>query len=107
MWWFVFELTGSHKCNADGSEEKYEAVVVLKKLAALLENSTFKDFFIKCVDSFRNDDSQCSPTEQPCSHHSDQLQLLLDTNNQHSLFTHCIQTERGLDRLHEGHTTYL
>lgn len=34
VWWFVCELTGSHKCNADGSEEKYEAFVVLKKLCS-------------------------------------------------------------------------
>lgn len=38
---------------------------------------TFEDLLIKDVDPFRDNNSQCSPTEQPGSQHSDQLQLLL------------------------------
>lgn len=50
--------------------------------------STFKDFFIECVDPFRNNNSQCSPTEQPCSQHSDQLQPFLEEQERTSTILH-------------------
>lgn len=66
-------------------------------------NFTFKDFFIKCVDPLRNDDSQCSPTQQPCSQHSDQLQLFLQKQSDQSLHStglpHCSNTRCPADNL--------
>lgn len=63
------------------SWNQIEAVMMQhwQSLSVVLVKYTFKDFFIKCMDSFRNYDSECSSTEEPSSQHCDQLQSFLKT----------------------------